>query len=155
MLSPKCVLAYFLKRSTSASSAPLTTICSIDERWERAASATALPMTPGPIRPRVLESRLARCFTATPGTAPVRYAESRFADITANGAPVSVSLRMYKRIDRGSPSDLFSRLDPYHLVPVAWNLPPKYAGIAMNLRSGPSWGMLSNSGDFGKLIIAP
>ena len=112
-------------------------------------------ITPGPMMPTVSAFCTARCLTPTPGTAPVRYADSRLADMIAIGAPVVASLSTKTWMERGSSWLRFSALEPYHFTPAARKRPPRYAGMAMNRRSGPSAGIPSCSGSAGKLICAP
>ena len=119
------------------------------------AARAVFPITPGPTMATVFESFLARYFAPTPGIAPVLYALKRFADISANGAPVSLSLSIIIRIERGSPSFLFSIFEPYHFIPAIWKFPPRYAGIAINLLSSPFFGIPSNSGLSGNVTIQP
>ena len=47
----------------------------------------------------------------------MRYDEMRFADMSATGAPVTGSLSMSVRMERGSPRLRLSMLEPYHLTP--------------------------------------
>ncbi len=95
------------------------------------ASSVVLLITPGPTTPNTFTSSLAKYFTPTPGTAPVRNALKMLADMYARGAPVSLSLRVSMSTERGSPFSLLSTLEPYHFIPTMSNFPPRYAGIAM------------------------
>ena len=124
-------------------------------RWDMAESKMVRLMTPGPMMPTVSAFSTARCFTPTPGTAPVRYADSRFADMIAIGAPVIASFSTKTWTERGRSCLRFSALEPYHFTPAARKRPPRYAGIAMKRRSGPLAGMPSCSGLSGKLTCAP
>ena len=81
------------------------------------AASAVFPITPGPTIATVVESFLARYFAPTPGMAPVLYALNRLADISASGAPVSLSLSIIIRMERGSPFFLFSIFEPYHFIP--------------------------------------
>ena len=38
----------------------------------------------------------------------------------ARGAPVSLSLSIIMRMERGSPFALLSMLEPYHFMPAIW-----------------------------------
>ena len=73
----------------------------------------------------------------------------------ATGVPVSLSFSVSMRQDRGSFLLRLSTLDPYHLQPAMSNFPPRYAGIAMKRRSGPSFGMFGKSGSFGNCTMQP
>ena len=45
--------------------------------------------------------------------------------MSASGAPVSLSLRVKVRIERGSPRSLLAMFEPYHLQPAYWYSPPR------------------------------
>src|SRR5699024_879407 len=115
------------------------------------ASAVEVPIAPAPNNPITFESGLAKYFTPTPGIAPVLHALNRFDDICAIGAPVSASFKVIINIDLGNPFSIFSIFEPYHLQPATLYSPPKYAGIAQNLLSGPFLGIPSCTGSSGKV----
>ena len=119
------------------------------------ASKQALLTGPAPMQVQTAASLRARCRVATPGTQPVRTELIRLADMRAMGSQVSGSLSITMRMDRGKPRWGLMMLEPYHLTPHTLNRPPRYAGMAMKRRSGPSRGMLGNSLSLGNLIMMP
>ena len=135
---------------------PFILIVSMANLWDMIALRLDLHMTPGPTRVSTFESSLASSFAASPGIAPVLMELSRFPDIYASGLPVSTSLSIIISIERGSPIALLLPFEPYHFSPATWNLPPRYAGIAINLLSLALFTGKFSIGDFfGKYNMSP
>ena len=134
--------------SSDALPLPFTFTFSISGHSFIIASREVFPITPGPHIPQTFEFFNARYLAPTPGIAPVLYALKRFADISASGAPVSLSFNITVRMDLGSPMLLLALFEPYHFIPTRSVFPPRYAGIAINLLSSPSSSGILGKGDF-------
>ena len=135
---------------------PFILMVSMSNLCDMMALRLDLHMTPGPTSVSTFESFLARSFAASPGMAPVLMELRRFPDIYARGFPVSTSLSIIISMERGSPMALLLPFEPYHFSPATWNLPPRYAGMAMNLLSlALLTGKFSIGDFFGKYNIRP
>ena len=116
--------AYSINASRDFCPLPFTLISLISGHSARIAASDVFPITPGPQIPQTAACFGARYRAPTPGIAPVLIALKIFADISAMGAPVSLSFNITVRMERGSPLLLLLLLLPYHFIPARSKEPP-------------------------------